>query len=243
MNTEILEDLGLTKSEINIYISLLELGSSSAGNILKKSKLQNSVVHRAINSLIEKGLINYVLEGRKKVYTATDPESFNKYIDDKKERFKQILPTLKKKQLSAKELKSTTIYNGKRGIKEVYYKLINLPNVKEYNTFGGGIEVAKFMGEKWWEGLHTKRIAKNIRSKQIYDETVKYIGEKLTKKNISKVKYLPANFAQFQETLIVGEYVAINVFSNDGYSFLIKDKKVADGYKKYFEALWKIAKR
>jgi hypothetical protein len=60
--------------------------------------------------------------------------------------------------------------------------------------------------------------------------------------DLTKVKYLPEKFSQFQETVIVNDYVAINVFSNDGYSFLIKDKKVADGYRKYFEALWKIAK-
>jgi len=242
MDIEILEDLGLTKSEIKIYISLLELGSTNAGNILKKSKLQNSVVHRALNSLIEKGLVNYVLEGKRKIYSATDPENFNKYIDDKKERFKQILPELKKKQLLAKEIKSATIYNGKRGIKEVYYKLINLPNSKEYITFGGGLDVAKFMGDDWWMLLHKKRVLNNLPARQIYDETVKYIGIEIIKNPITKIKYLPSNFAQFQETVIVKDYIAINVFSNEGYSFLIKDKKVADGYRKYFEALWKLAK-
>ena len=62
MDTSILEDLGLTQAEIKVYIALLELGSSSAGQILEKSGLQNSVVHRALNSLIEKGLISYILE-------------------------------------------------------------------------------------------------------------------------------------------------------------------------------------
>jgi len=242
MNTEILENLGLTKSEINIYISLLELGSSSAGEILRKSKTQNSVVHRALNSLIDKGLVNYVIEGKKKIYTATDPENFNKYIDDKKERFKQILPELKKKQLSAKEIKSATIYNGKRGIKEVYYKLINLPKAKEYNTFGGGAQCANFMNIEWWNLLHKKRVLNKLPARQVFDYTVKPLAEDIESNPITKIRYLPEKFAQFQETVIVEDYVAINVFSNEGYSFLIKDKKVADGYKKYFEALWKIAK-
>ena len=49
MNTEILEDLGLTQSEIKTYLTLLELGSSTAGPILEKSNLQNSVVSSNIN--------------------------------------------------------------------------------------------------------------------------------------------------------------------------------------------------
>ena len=48
MNTKILEDLGLTKSEIKVYLALLELGSSSAGDILKKANIHNSVFHFTI---------------------------------------------------------------------------------------------------------------------------------------------------------------------------------------------------
>ena len=87
MDITILEDLGLSITEIKVYLSLLELGSSTAGPILEKSQLQNSVVHRAINTLITKGLINFILEGKRKIYQATDPENFITYIDEKKKRF------------------------------------------------------------------------------------------------------------------------------------------------------------
>ena len=60
MDISILEDLGLTRGEVKVYIALLEIGSSSVGQIIEKSGLQNSVVHRALNSLIEKGLISYI---------------------------------------------------------------------------------------------------------------------------------------------------------------------------------------
>jgi hypothetical protein len=40
----------------------------------------------------------------------------------------------------------------------------------------------------------------------------------------------------------VGDKVAICVFSEEPYAFLIEDEKVAESYKKYFELLWKQAK-
>ena len=49
-------------------------------------------------------------------------------------------------------------------------------------------------------------------------------------------------FAQFQETVIVGDYVAIAVFSENPYAFLIKDKLVADSYRKHFNLLWRMTK-
>jgi sugar-specific transcriptional regulator TrmB len=244
MDTKILEELGLTQSEIKTYITLLELGSSTAGLILEKSNLQNSVVHRALNSLIEKGLINYIMEGRRKIYQATDPENFITFIENKKKNFMEILPELKQKQNTLKENEATTIYKGKRGIQEVYFKLINQPvkEVKEYLTFGGGEECANFMGEHWWLNMHTKRVENKLPSRQVFDESVRKIGKNIESKKLTKVKYLSKEFAQFQETVIVGEYVAISVFTENAYSFLIKDKKVAEGYKKYFELLWKIGK-
>src|SRR3989344_2419504 len=110
MDTEILKELGLTRTEIRIYLTLLELGSSTAGSILEKSRLPNSTVHRDLNSLIEKGIINFILEGKRKVYQATNPEHFFEFIEDKKRRFEEILPELKKKQNIKREQETASIY-------------------------------------------------------------------------------------------------------------------------------------
>src|SRR3989338_5208679 len=164
MDTSILEDLGLTQAEIKVYVGLLELGSSSAGHILEKSGLQNSVVHRALNSLIEKGLISYILEGKKKIYQATDPENFHDFIEDKKKRFDEILPKLKEKQKFAKKITFGEIFKGKRGINQMYMTLLNSGG-KEYNTFGGGSEVTyNVMGETWGKGFPPKRTPKKIQA-------------------------------------------------------------------------------
>lgn len=200
-------------------------------------------MHRALNSLIEKGLISYVTEGKRKLYQATNPEHFIQFIEEKKQRFQKILPELKHKQKQAKQLTAATIYKGKHGINEVYNILISNKEAKEYNTFGGGDECAKFMGMTWWISMHTKRVANKLPSRQVFDESVRAVAPPITSKPLTKARYLPAQFASFQETAISGEYVAITCFTENAYSFLIQDRKIAEGYKKYFELLWKVAKR
>ncbi|MCK5629687.1 MAG: helix-turn-helix domain-containing protein [Nanoarchaeota archaeon] len=241
MDTSILKDLGLSQAEIKVYITLLELGESSAGKILKRSGLQNSVVHRALNSLIEKGIINYIYEGRIRIYLASEPDYFLNYIDDKKERFRQILPELRAKQDFTKDHEMASIYKGIRGIKEVY-SILRTEKAKEYLSFGGGKQCEEKMGTMWWKNHHIKRIANKLPSRQVFDETVKVFGKDLTKKALSKVRYLSAEFSQFQETVIVGNLTAITIFTENAYSILIRDKSVTEGYKKYFEFLWKNAK-
>ena len=242
MNTAILEDLGLTQAEIKVYLTLLELGTSTAGEILKKCKLQNSVMHRALNSLIEKSLINFILEGRRKIYQATDPEHFFNFIDDKKTRFQQILPELKKKQTFAKKKETATIFRGIRGIKEVYSIMISTKG-KEYNTFGGGYPCMDLMGDAWWANMHLRRLEHKLPARQVFDETVRSTGDDYNKRKISHVKFLSKEFFQAQETVIVGDKVAIAVFTDNPYAFLIEDKVVANGYRKHFEVLWKLAKK
>jgi len=242
MDITILEDLGLTESEIKTYITLLELGTSTAGKILEKSGLQNSVIHRALNSLIEKGIISFVLEGEIKVYKATEPEYFFNFIEEKRKEFEKIFPELKQKQARAKEKIGAVTYKGIRGIKEIYNKLLNSRG-KEYNTFGGGRRVTyEVMGEDWRYSLHTKRIAKKIKSRQIFDETIRKFGEELNERPRSEVRFLSQEFEQLTETIICGDYVAIVIFTENPYGLLIEDKSVVEGYKKYFETLWKLAK-
>ena len=242
MDTSILEDLGLTQAEIKVYVTLLGLGTSSAGAILEKSGLQNSVVHRALNSLIEKGLVSYILEGKKKIYRATDPENFHDFIDDKRKKFDEILPELKQKQEFAKITTFAEVFKGKRGINQLYITLLNSGG-KEYNTFGGGSQVTyEVMGETWWKNLHAKRIAKKIPCRQVFDETIRKFGNELKKRRITNIRFLPKEYAQLQETIIMGDSVGIAIFTENPYGILIKDKVVADGYRKQFEILWNKAK-
>ena len=240
MDTQILEDLGLSNAEIKTYITLLETGSTTAGLILEKSGLQNSVVHRALNTLIEKGLVNYVIEGKRKTYQATDPETFLRFIEDKKSRFKTILPELKAKQSIQQNKESATIYKGVRGITEVYNFMANQRG--EYNTFGGGEECASRMGMAWWLNIHAKRVANKLQARQVFDESVRKQAEEIESKPYIKTRYLSKEFASFQETVIVGDHVAITVFTENPYSFLIHDSKVAVSYRKYFDLLWNMAK-
>jgi sugar-specific transcriptional regulator TrmB len=251
MDTSILEDLGLTNAEIKVYITLLELGASSAGKIIETSNLQNSVTHRALNTLIEKGIINYIMEGRRKVYQATNPENFFNFIDDKKKRFEQILPDLKKKQAFVKEKNQGTIFRGKRGINEMYNLILNAGSSAksrgrsvEYNTFGGGTRVTHdVMGETWWKNLHARRLEKKIKCRQVFDESIRKFGNELNKLPKTNIKFLPSEYEQLQETVILSSNVGIAIFTENPYGILIEDKTVADGYRKYFELLWKRAKK
>ena len=69
------------------------------------------------------------------------------------------------------------------------------------------------------------------------------IGNEINRKRLSQVKFFSKDFYQSQETVIVGDKVAVAVFTEHPYAFLIQDTVVADSYRKHFELLWKMAKK
>tara|TARA_Y100000310_G_scaffold153042_1_gene152481 strand:+ start:60 stop:494 length:435 start_codon:yes stop_codon:yes gene_type:complete len=73
MYTEILSEIGLTKSEIDVYISLLDMGISTTGPIIKRAGIASGKAYLILDKLAKKGLVTYSIETGKKNYKATDP--------------------------------------------------------------------------------------------------------------------------------------------------------------------------
>ena len=48
VKTELLEEIGLTKSEIKVYLALLELGSATSGPIVDKSGASSSKIYEIL---------------------------------------------------------------------------------------------------------------------------------------------------------------------------------------------------
>lgn len=242
MDTSILEDLGLTGAEIKVFLTLLELGSISAGPIVEKSGLQNAVVHRAFHSLIEKAIVTYVLEGKKKYYQAINPKLLIDFIEEKKERLQEILPKLLEKQKLAKKKPEATIYRGIRGIKELLNQMLET-DTKEYFSYGGPQKSNDLLGEYFWASFHNKRIKKKINGKLLFHSSLKTWGNKLNKKALTNVRYTDKNFEELTETVICRNRVGIIIWLDKPYGFLIEEEIAARSYKKFFDLLWGIAKK
>lgn len=239
MDTSILEDIGLTGSEIKIFITLLELGSSTAGRIVEKSGLQNAVVHRTFHSLIEKGLITYVYEGKIKSYQAIEPKLLLDFLDEKKLKLEKLLPELEAKRRHQEEKPRATIFKGKRGIKELLNLMLETDS-KEYLAYGGPIKSHELLEDFFWEGFHRKRIKKKIEAKLIFHSSLKSWANELNKKySLTRVKTTETDFEELTETIICGSRIAIIIYLDEPFGFLIDENLAAKSYKNFFNILWK----
>ena len=238
MDTKILEDIGLSNAEIKVYLALMELGTTTAGPILEKSGLQNSVVHMTLNKLIERGFVIFVKEGKRNHYQASNPKHIIDFINEKKERFKEILPELLLKQKQAKEKPEIIMFRGINGIKELLMELLEAGG-KEHHTSGSTAK-SLMLGDAWWVSYHKKRAERGIKAKLLLNEALAYWKAEI-KYPKSEVKYTKVGFEPLTETIVRNDKIGIIVWTDKPLGVIIHQKEAAESYDQFFKLMWDTA--
>ena len=86
MDTEILKEIGLNENEIKVYIILLRLGSSKVNEVYDKTKIPRSFIYEVLKSLIDKGLVSYVIKSGIRYYEAAKPLKLKEILKKKESK-------------------------------------------------------------------------------------------------------------------------------------------------------------
>ncbi len=242
METSILKELGLTDSEIKVYLALLKLGPAKAGEIIDKSNLQNPVVHRAFHSLTEKGIMTYSIEGKIKHYQAMEPSLLMNILEEKKKRLEILIPDLKKLHQEKREKTKATIHQGKKAIRKLINYMLDSNN-KEFLSYGAAKKSEEVLGDFFWQNINMRRMKEKTQTKMIFHTSLEKRAKELNKLPFMKIRLTDKSFEEMVETMIIGEKVAIVIYLEDPIGILIEEPLVARSYKKFFNLLWKQSKK
>lgn len=237
MDTSILEDLGLSKGEIKVYLALLELGSTKIGQVIEKSKMASSAVHGDINTLVEKGLVSYVKKGKIKYYQAVNPRNLVSFIDDKKKQLLQVIPELENKQKRSQEKQEAEIFEGIKGVTTVLNILIEDTKKGEDYLFFSSYKVGSNKEiQDFFEKYDLKREEKGIHIRGL---TLKELKPLFAKRKMLHMRY-PDFPIPFDISLCNGKVVLIS-WGEKPVGYLIKSKEIFEMYREYFERVWKMS--
>jgi HTH-type transcriptional regulator, sugar sensing transcriptional regulator len=243
-----LEEIGLNKSEIRVYLSLLKLGASSTGPIITESKTANSKVYEVLEKLIQKGLVSYFTKGNVKYYNASSPKLLLEYLRDKKKEIEKqeskvnkILPSLLEFSQIKEEEKQSLIYSGPKGLKTAFVNLVDeLSKGEEVHIMG----VYDF-GEQFLPiALYFQKIrsAKGIKAKFLINTNAEKIAREFKKYPPAEVKFLPEEISTPAIFLIYKDKVIINIAKEMTF-FVLKSKSAKEAFESYFQVMWKLAKK
>lgn len=243
MNNE-LEELGLSKNEAAVYITLLKLGPAPVGKITEQSGVHRRNVYDALERLEKKGLMCQKVKGRAKYFKAASPMNLLHIVEEDKQRL-----NIKEKRASsvASELMAAyrrskenntnvTLYKGVKGIRTVLQDILNTGT--ENRVLGA--HTPPEVIESYLINFHTKRVKLGIKNKLIFSNDFSRARE-LSKLPHTEVRLMPRKQDKTTAINIYGNKVAILSWS-EPISIVIEEKKIAEYFRYYFDFLWKILK-
>ena len=235
---EILEDLGLSKGEIKVYLTLLELGSTKVGKIIEKSKLASSAVHNSLNTLTNKGLISYIKKGKIKFYQAAPAKQIVNFIEDKKKKALEILPELELKQKLAEDKQEAEIFTGMKGVITLLNEFIE--NTKKGDIFYFFSVDVKGMNKEiqnFFEKYDAKRKAKGLIVKGLARNELKSFYKHRIRLQVKYLDFpIPTNVSMCNNKIV------LITWGDNPSGILIHSPQLYESQISFFKELWKKAK-
>ena len=242
MYEEILRDIGLSPNEARVYEALLKLGEASVQEISDKSKVHRRNVYDALKKLIEKGLSSEIFIKGEKHFKAINPSQLLELLKEKERKINKILPEMKEKFGRIEEKEEAYFYRGIEGFKN-YLK--DILNTKETVYFIGA--KAFWLDDRLKHFLpHFERERKRLKIKfmHLFDYEVKEKKSEILKFVGKPYRFLPKKYSSLTAIDIFGPYVITFVgvkpgeLAEDPLMFVLKSRRLADGYRKFFQFMW-----
>ncbi len=238
-------ELGLSKNEAKIYITLLELGSSTTGPLIKKSNLYRVIVYDTLEKLIKQGMVKYTIKNNRKYFEAEQPNQLLEMIKNKEILAKKVMQELNQiKPLSSQE-QGAVIYEGWKGIKaaqENYFRVMQKNTKEEYLMVGASRLLHKRL-DAYFNYFHERRAKLKVPAKLLFNENNRTFAKAKEKYKPVQVRFMPKNIMTPSWISMYKDMVLIGVAEETPMAFFIQNKAVAESYRHYFYFMWDKSKK
>jgi len=242
MYEELLRDIGLSPNESKVYEALLKTGESSVQTVSNKCGVHRRNVYDAMQKLMEKGLASEVFIKGEKNFKAINPRRLLELLKEKEEKVNKALPDMQSKFESVEEKEEAYLYRGIEGFKNYLQDIIKTG------------ETVHFIGAKafWLDPrlqhflprFERERKKAGIKFMHLFDHEVKEQKPEILKLVGKPYKFMPKEYSSPTAVDIFGPYVVTFVGVKPGelyeepLMFVMKSKRLADGYRKFFQFMW-----
>ncbi len=241
-----LRESGLTDGEIKVYLSLLELGSSTTGPLIDASGVARSIIYLLLEKLVQKGLVSSVLREKRRYYQAAEPMKLLAYIDERREHLEEnrkqvenLIPQLLLRQ-SASAKSEVSVYVGMKGLMTAHeHTYLKLGRGEEY-CFLGVPAFQPATHHLYWQRDHERRIKDGIGTRLLFNrDTKRAILANRNSYALCDARYMPPGVKTPTYYEVYKDTVVLTIPSDEPVSIEIVNQQVADSFQAYFEEFWK----
>lgn len=235
-----LVELGLSKNEAKLFLSLLKIGPSTTGPLIRESGLYRVMVYDTLEKLLKKGLVNYSIRRNRKLFEAENPQTLIDILHNKETLAKEVVIQLRHVHNEVKQEKSVRVYEGWSGIKaaqENYFKEMRKGSGGQYVMVGASRQLHKKL-DAFFNDFHERRSKVGIPAKLLFNENNKQFGKRKIVYKPVQVRFMPKGTQTPSWISSFKDMVLIGVSEEIPMAIFIKNKAVAESYRQYFEWMW-----
>lgn len=231
---EALKEIGLTEGETAVYLALLKLGSSNVHQLKKETKIHRTTIYDFLEGLANKGLISDLIEKGMHYYTAAPPQKLFGILETKKDHLGLVMKTLEDLSKFEKQEIKVEVFRGKEGFRTVTNEI----SKRKSELLGFGIDEKKFEEVL---GIEMLQIFRKEKEAGITERIITWEGAKfIYGEPHIQYRFIPRQYFSPTPITIFSDIVSIQIWEPFTI-IMIKNKELAESYKKHFELLWSIA--
>lgn len=238
---EILNDIGLSENEAEVYLTSLSLGPTTILKIAKSSGIRRTTVYSVVETLKNKGLMHIKPVGLKQLYAAERPDRLENILESKKRSLQKLLPEFTALYNLKGGESTVKYYEGLSAIKNIYETILD--PMKPNDDYLVISDVEKFFtktDQKYFEEFLEKRIKSRVKARLIVTDSDRARHMKQYAKNMNQeVRILPSGSKLSVDTMIVPHKVTIFNMDEPISAISLENNAMIEMHKELFEIIWR----
>lgn len=229
----LLESLGLTKNEVEVYIDLLKNRASTAYSIANRIGQHRAGVYDALRRLQQVGFIVEIQDENRKLYQTKEYTAIEEYLKQKQTELKEIVPYLKDVSNVEMPQGAISVSYGMTRVRTIFSSIFSLK--QEILIWVLPKNVDLILGEWFLKEINETIVKNEIPVKIIYSEYFEPIKE-ITKNSFTETRYIKEDTNIF--TIVCSDSVFLVVLGNPVTVVEMKNMDIAEGFRSRFLTLW-----
>jgi HTH-type transcriptional regulator, sugar sensing transcriptional regulator len=230
----VLSQLGLDEKQAKIYLAVLELGGSTVLPISKKSKVKRTYCYDILSSLVEKGLVSFIIKNNRRRYFAEDPKKIGDDLKNKLHSFETVLPELESLHNINPNKPRVRFYEGLAGIMSVYELALGTDHL---DAISSPTVIDKYLGESYLKSYSQRLMKPKFTIRELITDKPGYYHQFYVKPQ-HQYRFLPQGLRLKTDMFILDNKLALISYGENLHAVVIEDSSIVDTHKALFEIIW-----
>jgi predicted transcriptional regulator len=232
-----LKELNLTRSEIKVYLYLLENGLSSPPQVAHGTAIARTNCYNILAKLQNEGLIKEQEKSKRKAYIADDPQALLRSIQKKQEAIERLLPDLRALYTIQKNKPKIRFYDGFEQVKEIYWQATNTDKLLALGSTKHLMDRDPVFFRKFEQALKVN----NIFLQDLITQPSEKVGIDETKnilRGMYDFKLLPEKYSDFPTDIMIwSDNIALITLADPVFGTVITNQLLAQTFRFIFEMI------